>query len=100
MGNPEPTFGILLIGFYLAGSRATKVKAEVKATLERELKEESGVVKVGSGRGQDQEKVSKHKSSTGGQRDALQVLCNSFTCKFGSLSVMTSNEGGQKSEEE
>lgn len=76
MGNPLPTFGILLIGFYLAGSKATKVKADVKATLERELSSESKEIKG------EKNQSSSHKASTGGQRDALQVLCNSFTCEY------------------
>ncbi|CAO1635089.1 unnamed protein product [Parajaminaea phylloscopi] len=61
MANPMPTFGFLLIVFYLTGSKATKVKANVKATLERES---------------DKNEVAAHKSATGGGRNAWQVLCN------------------------
>lgn len=45
--------GITLIAFFLLASRATKYKQSIKKTLETDYKE-------------------------GGQRDAVQVLCNSF----------------------
>lgn len=55
------TFGVVLLCFYLAGSRATKVKSEFKAKCERE-----------EGTGQ-------HKSAGGGGRDAWQVASNGLT---------------------
>lgn len=58
LANPHPAFGLLLLSFYFAGSRATKVKAQRKALLEYE----------GGG----------HKSAAGGRRNASQVLCNSL----------------------
>ncbi|KDN53065.1 hypothetical protein K437DRAFT_253389 [Tilletiaria anomala UBC 951] len=68
LANPNPTFGYLLLAFYIVGSRATKVKAGVKAKLERE--QHQGKASSSKGHG--------HKASTGGQRDALQVLCNAL----------------------
>lgn len=70
LANPNPTFGVVLIAFYLAGSRATKVRADLKGGWEREEQE------VGEGEGK---KVQKHKSETGGGRDAWQVLSNGLT---------------------
>lgn len=63
MANPLPVFGVLLIVFYLTGSRLTKIKSGVKAKLERE---------AGS-------KAVEHKSKKGGQRDGWQVVCNGLT---------------------
>lgn len=62
MANPFPLFGTMMIVFYLAGSRVTKVKADVKARLERESDDGA-----------------KHKSAKGGGRDMWQVLCNGLT---------------------
>ncbi|KAE8258971.1 hypothetical protein A4X13_0g1326 [Tilletia indica] len=72
LANPLPTFGVLLLVFYLTGSRATKVKADVKARLEREAVTTSDRADGGKG-------VHNHKAHAGGQRDAMQVLCNSIT---------------------
>lgn len=58
------TFGIALLVFYLTGSRATRVGAQIKATLE-------------------EGHASSHDDGTekgaGGYRGARQVLCNSAT---------------------
>ncbi|CAO1626441.1 unnamed protein product [Sympodiomycopsis kandeliae] len=62
MANPFPGFGITLIVFYLVGSRITKVKADIKAKLEREEGDHTA-----------------HKSGKGGGRDAWQVMCNGLT---------------------
>lgn len=64
MANPFPLFGTMMIVFYLAGSRVTKIKADVKATLERESTSDADA---------------KHKSEKGGGRDMWQVLCNGLT---------------------
>ncbi|BEJ04785.1 hypothetical protein CcaverHIS641_0206020 [Cutaneotrichosporon cavernicola] len=56
LANPLKLFGVTMIVFYLAGSRATKVKAAVKATLED---------------GPDP-------SKPGGNRNWVQVLSNSL----------------------
>lgn len=68
---PTPAFGSMLLAFYLAGSRATRVKAEIKATLELEA--------GGHRHGHDGSSAqAAHKAHAGGQRDATQVLCNSL----------------------
>lgn len=72
LANPFPLFGTLMIVFYLAGSRVTKVKADIKASLERESEhdDDQGAVTT---------TVTEHKSKKGGGRDAWQVLCNGLT---------------------
>ncbi|KAK0537316.1 hypothetical protein OC842_001686 [Tilletia horrida] len=76
LANPLPTFGVLLLVFYLTGSRATKVKADVKAKLERE----ADSLSAGGGKKTGGKAVqSQHKAHAGGQRNAMQVLCNSAT---------------------
>lgn len=64
LANPVKAFGLTLLGFYLIGSRATKIGHEMKARLEREylLEEDS--------------KVANHKAKSGGQRNWVQVCCN------------------------
>lgn len=75
MANPLPTFGVVLIVFYLTGSKATKVKADIKAQLERE---------------NDTDAKRQHKSAQGGARDAWQVLCNGFIGEFKRYQTATS----------
>lgn len=77
MGNPSAAFGVMLIVFYLTGSRATKVKAHIKAKLEVEASESSGT-SAGKASGA-------HKAASGGQRDAKQVACNALTAALASL---------------
>ncbi|KAJ3356126.1 Transmembrane protein 19 [Allomyces javanicus] len=54
MGHPDPVFPAVLIAFYLAGSRVTKVGKRRKAQIEEEYHE-------------------------AGNRNAVQVLCNGLT---------------------
>lgn len=90
LANPFPGFGVVLIAFYLAGSRATKVKAGVKATLEREGYEQAGA----GGRGKGYRKgPGEHKSSEGGRRDAWQVLSNGLTGCLGALAFRVLHSG-------
>ncbi|KAI9635419.1 integral membrane protein DUF92-domain-containing protein [Dioszegia hungarica] len=63
LANPLKVFGVTMIVFYLVGSRATKVKADVKARLED---------------GPDPAKP-------GGNRDALQVLSSSLPSLLAAL---------------
>lgn len=79
MANPFPGFGCLLIAFYLAGSRATKYKAQVKATLETH-----GVESTGSSK----------RDTSSGNRSATQVLCNSLTAAIASLLYRWQNTAG------
>ncbi|ORY56805.1 integral membrane protein DUF92-domain-containing protein [Leucosporidium creatinivorum] len=60
LGNPLAVFGVAMLTMYFAGSRATKVKAAHKATLEEYHATEAsnGTIKAG------------------GNRDAVQVLAN------------------------
>lgn len=76
MANPFPGFGCLLIAFYLAGSRATKYKAQIKATLEThgaEVREDG------------------KRDTSSGNRSATQVLCNSLTAAAASLAYRWQN---------
>ncbi|GAA6062514.1 hypothetical protein JCM10212_001564 [Sporobolomyces blumeae] len=59
-------FGVCLLGFYLAGSRATKVKAAIKATYE-----EPEVASVTS-------TATAPSKPTAGRRTATQVACNAL----------------------
>jgi hypothetical protein len=86
LANPFPGFGVVLIAFYLAGSRATKVKAGVKAKLEREGYEQAEA----SGKGK---RSGEHKSSSGGQRGAWQVLSNGLTGCLGALAFRVLHSG-------
>ncbi|KAH8924068.1 hypothetical protein BT69DRAFT_1261722 [Atractiella rhizophila] len=56
LANPLKLFGISLLVFYFAGSRATKVKAKVKSELDEGAAD----------------------ALTGGNRNGFQVLCNSL----------------------
>lgn len=83
MANPLPVFGVTLIMFYLTGSKATKVKADVKAKLEVEAQQShshshshSSSPSAPSSR---DGRNTKHKSASGGGRDGWQVLCNGLT---------------------
>ncbi|MCO5566024.1 hypothetical protein L7F22_019699 [Adiantum nelumboides] len=72
LANPIKAFGITLLVFYLTGSRATKVGHKIKQLLEIESND-IGKTDL------------KHKSAQGGQRDAWQVLCNSFVSASAAL---------------
>ena len=61
--NPNLSFTLILLAFYLFGSRLTKVKQTEKAALEKEYK-------------------------MGGQRDWMQVLCNAGLGCIASLGYM------------
>ena len=67
LANPNWSFGVLLLVFYFSGSRATKVNAEIKAGLERESTSTA-----------PNNRKAGHKSATGGQRNAWQVVCNAL----------------------
>ncbi|PWN47367.1 hypothetical protein IE53DRAFT_390497 [Violaceomyces palustris] len=75
LGNPSSTFGLLLLAFYFTGSRATKVKADVKAKLEREVEQLSDKDVSQTG----------HKAQSGGKRDVWQVLCNGLTASIAAI---------------
>lgn len=79
MANPLPVFGVTLIVFYLTGSRATKVKADVKARLEVEGQQSHSHPSSPSGPSSRDAPGTKHKSASGGGRDGWQVLCNGLT---------------------
>ncbi|CAO1622274.1 unnamed protein product [Jaminaea pallidilutea] len=81
MANPLPVFGVTLIVFYLTGSKATKVKADVKAKLEIEAQQShshSHSSRPSASSSRDAPGT-KHKSASGGGRDGWQVLCNGLT---------------------
>ncbi|BGP03928.1 hypothetical protein NBRC10513v2_007670 [Rhodotorula toruloides] len=67
LANPLSVFGVCLLGFYLAGSRATKVKAAIKATYEAP---EDAAPSTSSS--------TPSKAKTGGNRNAVQVACNAL----------------------
>ncbi|PWN34079.1 uncharacterized protein FA14DRAFT_124988 [Meira miltonrushii] len=78
LANPIKAFGITLIAFYLTGSRATKVGHQIKQLLEIESHH------IAKAKG-NESNAKKHKSAQGGQRDAWQVLCNSFVSATAAL---------------
>lgn len=78
LANPIKAFGITLIVFYLTGSRATKVGHQIKQLLEIESHQ------IAKAKGKETP-ANKHKSAQGGQRDAWQVLCNSFVSATAAL---------------
>ncbi|GAA6011208.1 hypothetical protein JCM10207_005539 [Rhodosporidiobolus poonsookiae] len=68
LANPLKLFGVALLGFYLAGSRATKFKASIKASYEEPdapapPPSSTSPAKAGGG---------------GGNRTAAQVACNAL----------------------
>lgn len=79
LANPLSCWAAMLLVFYFGGSRATKVKADIKATLEQEGIDSPNQGKQGK---QDRYSQPKHKAKDGGQRNATQVLCNALTGKL------------------
>ncbi|EST07419.1 Protein of unknown function DUF92, TMEM19 [Kalmanozyma brasiliensis GHG001] len=84
MANPFVGFGLTLITFYLAGSRATKFKAQIKESLETHAIEPPAPTPAENGKKRD---------TTSGNRSAWQVLCNSFTAVVACLAFRYLNEG-------
>ncbi|PWY99919.1 hypothetical protein BCV70DRAFT_102663 [Testicularia cyperi] len=84
MANPFPGYGVLLITFYLAGSRATKYKSAIKASLETHAssREQSKASNSLSSRARD---------TSSGNRSATQVLCNSLISALAALAYRVSN---------
>ncbi|GAA5837735.1 hypothetical protein JCM11251_002309 [Rhodosporidiobolus azoricus] len=82
LANPLTLWGACLLGFYAAGSKATKVKADIKATYEEpdHAHPPSGSSPIS--------KTSTVASSpkTGGNRTASQVFCNAL---LGTLLALT-----------
>ncbi|GAA6033513.1 hypothetical protein JCM8097_001433 [Rhodosporidiobolus ruineniae] len=70
VANPLGVFGVCLLGFYVAGSRATKVKAAIKATYE-EPDHAPAPSSSSSATGSKPPKA-------GGNRSAAQVACNAL----------------------
>lgn len=87
LANPVKAFGLTLLGFYLLGSKATKIGHEIKTRLEREYIVE------------DPKRIS-HKAKSGGQRNWVQVCCNGLGGALTSLAfrIFYSNnwQGGFK----
>ncbi|GAA5883008.1 hypothetical protein JCM16303_006787 [Sporobolomyces ruberrimus] len=84
LASPLRLFGVCLLGFYLAGSRATKVKAKVKATYEEPEHPSlppstpvspSSTTTVSSPARDREQKVS---GGGGGRRTSTQVACNAL----------------------
>ncbi|GAA5876234.1 hypothetical protein JCM3774_002332 [Rhodotorula dairenensis] len=76
LANPLSVFGVCLLGFYLAGSRATKVKAAVKATYE-----EPEFSAAQPGAAHDLRRCPASPIAVvkaGGNRSATQVACNAW----------------------
>ncbi|GAA5871742.1 hypothetical protein JCM1840_003986 [Sporobolomyces johnsonii] len=71
LANPLRVFGVCLLGFYLAGSRATKVKAAIKATYEAPESDEAPSTAAPRG-------TPTLAHGGGGHRTATQVLCNAL----------------------
>lgn len=77
---PTLVFAVALLVFFFSGSRATKYKAAVKATLEESEQEvqskQLGKQLSGSDGATSEDKKSKKKDLSAGNRDAFQVACN------------------------
>ncbi|GAA5982880.1 hypothetical protein JCM10908_006820 [Rhodotorula pacifica] len=73
LANPLSVFGVCLLGFYLAGSRATRVKAAIKATYE-----EPDHAPQPSTQQTPAPSKSAPSAKTGGNRSAAQVACNAL----------------------
>ncbi|GAA5974623.1 hypothetical protein JCM11641_007028 [Rhodosporidiobolus odoratus] len=71
LANPLGVFGVCLLSFYLAGSRATKVKAAVKATY---AEQEHGPTPTSNAAASAPSKPPK----VGGNRTPAQVACNAL----------------------
>ena len=80
MANPFLGYGLTLITFYLTGSRATKFKASIKASLETHSPTDSI-------------SVEKKRDISSGNRSATQVLCNSLTAMIAALAFRVYNSG-------
>lgn len=74
LANPLSVFGVCLLGFYLAGSRATKVKAAIKATYEEPEHEAVSVDQAS----RTTSKSVRVEPKSGGNRSATQVACNAL----------------------
>ncbi|KAL7414545.1 integral membrane protein DUF92-domain-containing protein [Mrakia frigida] len=74
LANDEKAFGVVMIVFYLIGSRATKHKAHLKSLLET---------------GHDSTTVS-------GNRNAFQVLCNSISGIVAAVAFRVLNQNSAK----
>lgn len=73
MANPFVGYGLNLITFYLTGSKATKFKASIKAQHETHpAAAPTAAIEKMDGK-------TKQRDTTSGNRNAVQVLCNSFT---------------------
>ncbi|GAA5884232.1 hypothetical protein JCM6882_002188 [Rhodosporidiobolus microsporus] len=105
LANPLAVWGACLLGFYAAGSKATKVKADLKATYE----ESDHAAAAPSPSSPSDQTPPKSKAKAGGHRTALQVSCNALigvlfallwrVLYSGELSALTGS-GGESWEDE
>ena len=86
MANPFIGYGLTLITFYLTGSKATKFKATIKAQLETHATEPTDPTP-------DVQKGIKKRDTASGNRNATQVLCNSFTAVIACIAFRVLNRG-------
>lgn len=84
MANPFIGYGLTLITFYLAGSRATKFKARVKEQLETHASLASAA---------ERKTNSAERDTSSGNRNAVQVLCNSATAVIACVAFSALNRG-------
>lgn len=82
MANPFVGYGLTLITFYLTGSKATKFKASVKAELESHVATPI--------------QEAKKRDTSSGNRNWVQVLCNSFTAVVACIAFRWLNRGSVK----
>lgn len=85
MASPFVGYGLTLITFYLAGSKATKFKAQIKEQLESHASD--------ARRAPDQ-RASRDTSS--GNRSAVQVLCNSAIAVVACVAFRVLNRANDK----
>ncbi|GAA5957936.1 hypothetical protein JCM3765_006210 [Sporobolomyces pararoseus] len=79
LASPLRLFGVCLLGFYLAGSKATKVKSQIKATFEEpEHPSPPSTPRNTASTAAASETEKKKHSGGGGRRTATQVACNAL----------------------
>ncbi|GAA6006698.1 hypothetical protein JCM11491_003150 [Sporobolomyces phaffii] len=78
LASPLRVFGVCLLGFYLAGSKATKVKAQIKATFEEPEHASPALNGDSPARPRRSHTTKGANGPEGGRRTATQVACNAL----------------------
>ncbi|TKY87589.1 hypothetical protein EX895_003603 [Sporisorium graminicola] len=87
MANPYIGYGLTLITFYLTGSKATKFKAQIKEGLETHSTEPAARA------AKEVKESGKKRDTSSGNRNGVQVLCNSLTAVVACIAFRVLNRG-------